>query len=415
VADARAWQAAGLKVAVVSAYPPSRNSLNEFGSHLVRHLAEHESVREVVVIADRDEAPADAADAARPPAADAAPVTVERVWRFNALDSAVRIRRALARHAPDAVIFSVQFATFGDRKVPGALGLLAPAAVRRVDRPVTVVLHNLADRVDLSAAGFTSSRAMAAVMHLAGRMLTRMLLRADLLALTIPSYVDFVRESYRARNAVLAPHGTFEVAPPPDFDVRPTRGGRRSILAFGKFGTYKRLDVLIAAYRELLGRGGYDDVDLVLAGTDSPNSPGYMAGIARENADLGHLVLTGYVAEEDVPVLFREATAVAFPYVSTTGSSGVLHQAGEHGCAAVLPRVGDLVHTVEDEGYCGEYFEPGDSGDLADALARVLDDDALRADLARRNYAAAAALPMSDVVHWHLLHLRRLLAEGTAA
>ena len=102
---------------------------------------------------------------------------------------------------------------------------------------------------------------------------------------------------------------------------------------------------------------------------------------------------------------------VAFPYTSTTGSSGVLHQAGEYGRAAVLPRIGDLVDILEEEGFRGVYFEPGDSQSLADALAAVLDDPALRTELGRRNFAAASGIPMSEVVQWQLVHVRRVLAR----
>ena len=107
--------------------------------------------------------------------------------------------------------------------------------------------------------------------------------------------------------------------------------------------------------------------------------------------------------------LFSSATVVAFPYTSTTGSSGVLHQAGEYGRAAVLPRIGDLIDIIEEEGFLGVYFEPGDATSLADALAEVLDDPEQRVSLGRRNFAAASGIPMSEVVHWHLIHIQRLL------
>ena len=136
-----------------------------------------------------------------------------------------------------------------------------------------------------------------------------------------------------------------------------------------------------------------------------------MAGVAEQNRGLPGLTLTGYVEEADVAPLFRSSTGVAFPYTSTTGSSGVLHQAGEYGRAAVLPRIGDLVDIIEEEGFRGMYFEPGDPASLADALAKVLDDPSLQVELGRQNFAAAAGIPLSEVVHWHLVHLRRVLGR----
>lgn len=385
-----------LRVGVVTAFPPGRNSLNEFGFHLVKHLARQAEVGEVLLYSD-------VTDAGSPAPVDG--VTACPSWTFNSVTNIVRLTRAIRRTRPDAVLFNLQFATFGDKRIPGALGLLSPAVLRLFRVPTVVVLHNLADNVDMQDAGFAGSATTARLMKFAGRILTRALLRADLVALTIPRYVEYLQESYGATNALLAPHGSFEEVACPSFGIP---DGRRRILAFGKWGTYKTVDVLVEAYQELLDRG-YDDLELVLAGTDSPNSAGYMQSVAERFSDLPDLIFTGYVAEEEVAPLFSSATVVAFPYTSTTGSSGVLHQAGEYGRAAVLPRIGDLIDIIEEEGFLGVYFEPGNATSLADALAEVLDNPEQRVSLGRRNFAAASGIPMSEVVHWHLIHIQRLL------
>ena len=385
-----------LVVGVVTAFPPGRNSLNEYGFHLVRHLSSLEEVREVVVFSDVT----DAGVAVPMPG-----VRFVGSWTFNDVANLVRVARAVRRERPDAVILNLQFATFGDKKIAGALGLLLPMVLRLLRVPTLVVLHNLADNVDMRDAGFATSARSARLLTVAGRILTRAILCANLVALTIPRYVDFLRERYRAKNVVLAPHGSFEEIARPSFGVP---DGRRAIMAFGKWGTYKTVDMLVHAYQELLARG-YDDLRLVLAGTDSPNSPGYMDDVARRYADVAHLELPGYIAETDIPGLFLDATVVAFPYTSTTGSSGVLHQAGEYGRAAVLPRIGDLVDIIEEEGFAGVYFEPGDPVSLADALAAVLDDADKREQLGRQNFAAASGVPMAEVVQWHITHIQRLL------
>ena len=144
---------------------------------------------------------------------------------------------------------------------------------------------------------------------------------------------------------------------------------------------------------------------MVIAGTDSPNSPGYLAGIQASTDDLDNVVFTGYVEEEDVAGLFTSAAVTAFPYTSTTGSSGVLHQAGMYGRAAVLPAIGDFLQVIEEEGFIGMYFEPDDASSLADALAKTLDDDELTTEHGRRNYLAATGIPMAEVIDWHLWHL----------
>ena len=57
-----------LKLALVSAFPPGRQSLNEYGLHLAREMAARSDVSEVVVLADRlaEEAPEVVLIAVRP-------------------------------------------------------------------------------------------------------------------------------------------------------------------------------------------------------------------------------------------------------------------------------------------------------------------------------------------------------------
>jgi glycosyltransferase involved in cell wall biosynthesis len=200
----------------------------------------------------------------------------------------------------------------------------------------------------------------------------------------------------------LSPHGTFET---PATEVQPAAG--RTLLTFGKFGTYKRIEPLVEAYRVLL-EAGYDDVEVVVAGTDAANSPGYLDEVRAANADLPGLTYTGYVAEEDVPGLFAASTMVVFPYTGTTGSSGPLHQAGAAGRAAVLPAIGDFIEVIGEEGFTGETFEPGDAMSLASAIVRLLEDDEHREAMGRQNGLAARALSIVDVADWHVLQMEAL-------
>ncbi|KAG1648128.1 putative histidine kinase 1 [Nymphon striatum] len=312
-------------------------------------------------------------------------------WKFNSLTNPIRLYRAIKRARVDAVIVNLQFATFGDTKLAGGLGLLVPALLAKTGIPTGVILHNLVDNVDMEDAGFADNKLMARVMNFAGEMLTHTILQADYL----------LQEKYGATNALLTPHGSFEEITEPKFGMPE---GPRKILAFGKFGTYKTVDVLVEAYRMLLDRG-YEDIELVIAGTDSPNSPGYLAGVQATCTDLANVEFTGYVEEEDVAGLFESSAVTAFPYTSTTVSSGVLHQAGSYGRAAVLPAIGDFAEVIEEEGFVGLYFEPGDATSLADAIAKMLDDDNLVTEHGRRNFLASTGIPMSEVIDWHLLHL----------
>jgi glycosyltransferase involved in cell wall biosynthesis len=389
-----------VKLGVVTTFPPGKGTLNEYGYHFVRHLEAKPEVTDLALFVDEL------------PAGETYPVR-ERSraivsWKHGSIGNAVRIWRAVRREKPDAVIFNIQFTSFGSGKIAAALGLMTPALLHATGTTTIVLLHNLMDTVDLKGAGFRMSGPAEWLTRTVGRFITKSILRADLVAVTIPTYVELLRDRYGATNVVLAPHGTFDDVP----DLPRDPAGRRTIMAFGKFGTYKKIESLVAAYRLL--RAEDARTELVIAGTDSPNAAGYLAGIAEANADLPGLTFTGYVAEEDVPGIFLGSDVVVFPYTSTTGSSGVLHQAGEHGRAVALPDIGDLAELIREEGYSAVTFQPDDPADLARAIRGLLDDDDARHAMGAANLAAARGLPMADIVDWYLIHLDEIAADRTA-
>ena len=394
-----------MRIAIVTAHPPSRSSLNEYAYHFVRFLkTKVEHVEEIVLLLD--ELPE---GQTYPSEQNQAEVPVRNVpcWNFNALDNALRIRRAVRAANPDIVLFNIQFASFGDRKIPATLGLLTPWLLKMDRRNVVVLLHNIMETVNLKSAGFGSNPLVETVIRTFGNVVTRFILAADWVAVTIPKYVEILEGKYGAKNVLLAPHGSFEEPTATEPSTMP--GGAPTVMTFGKFGTYKTVDLLVEAHAELLKK--HTDMRLVIAGTDSPNAAGYLQGVRDKYAHVPNVEYTGYVAETDVPRIFGEAWVVAFPYTSTTGSSGVLHQAGGYGKAVVLPNLGDFAELVLEEGYDAEFFEPTSAASLAESIARVVDNPDRQQEIGLRNYTAANGLPITEVVDWYLIHFEELLKK----
>ena len=394
-----------MRIAIVTAHPPSRSSLNEYAYHFVRFLkTKVEHVEEIVLLLDElpegQTYPAEQNQAA-------VPVRNVPCWKFNALDNALRIRRAVRAVNPDIVLFNIQFASFGDRKIPATLGLLTPWLLKLDQRNVVVLLHNIMETVNLKSAGFGSNPLVETVIRTFGNVVTRFILAADWVAVTIPKYVEILEGKYGAKNVLLAPHGSFEEPTATEPSTMP--GGAPTVMTFGKFGTYKTVDLLVEAHAELLKK--HTDMRLVIAGTDSPNAAGYLQGVRDKYAHVPNVEYTGYVAETDVPRIFGEAWVVAFPYTSTTGSSGVLHQAGGYGKAVVLPNLGDFAELVLEEGYDAEFFEPTSAASLAESIARVVDNPDRQQEIGLRNYTAANGLPITEVVDWYLIHFEELLKK----
>ncbi len=376
-------------IAVVTALAPSSTTLAEYGLHLLRALAAKQTARIVALVEDDPELDYP----------DIPGVEIVPAWRFDSVTNPIRIARAARRCGADAVLLNAHFTSFGSSKPAAALGLATPLALRAAGIRTITLLHNIVETVDLGTAGFGGSRVLQATLRAIGSAVTWVVLRSDLVATTMPRYVEILRSKYRTDNVVLIPHGAFDVPAPPAESPAPTR-----ILTFGKFGTYKRVEPVIEALRTL----GRDDLQLVVAGTDSPNTPGYLADVeARLGGPDVHF--TGYVPEEELETRFREATIAVFPYTGTTGSSGVLHQAGSFGCPPVMPHLGDLADLVAHEGYTGVYFTPDDTSDLARAMAELLDDPQRRREIAHHNYRAACGLPIDDLADWYLAHAGRLV------
>jgi len=395
-----------MKLAIITALPPSKVTLTEYGYHLVKSFRSQEEVEELILLTD--EVPEESILEA---SAGECKVTVKPCWSFNSYKNVWSVQKAISQTRPDAILFNLQFLKFGDKKVPAALGLLLPALCRLRGIPTIVLLHNILEQVDLDNAGFTGNKWLQKLYGCIGTILTRTVLCADVVAVTISKYVDILNKKYKTGNIALIPHGSFEVPPKPSYELPK---GALKIMAFGKFGTYKKVEVLIEAV-ELVRTRIQTDLEIVIAGTDSPNTPGYLHAVHEKYAHVSNLTFTGYVEEEDVPRLFNESAVVVFPYTSTTGSSGVLHQAGSYGKAVVLPDIGDLSILIREEGYAGEFFAPGDASSLADALEAIITDNLRRMLLGQVNYAAACSLPMDKITAMYLDQFKNILEKSNNA
>jgi glycosyltransferase involved in cell wall biosynthesis len=391
-----------MKIAVICAYPPSRGTLTEYNFHFINHFINKKEVSELIIITDKLPNnclyPKDTNDK----------VKIIDCWTFNSYTSVWNIIRAVNNHKPDIVLFNIQFLSFGDKKIPAALGLMLPAWFKITKNNVVVLLHNIVEQVDLSTAGITKNKILSFLFNSIGTFLTKRLLKADLLTLTISKYVEILEKKYNKTNIALIPHGAFEVPPIPDFNEGATPW---SVMAFGKFGTYKKVEILIDAVLLLRIRLKMP-IEIVIAGTDNPNAIGYLNRIKKNYNGLNDIHFTGYVEEVDVPTIFKKSTVVVFPYTSTTGSSGILHQAGSYGKAVVLPNIGDLSKLVEEEGYRGEFFDPENVNSLANAIERVLLSNRYRRILGEKNYIASASLPMADITDWYIFHFNEIIKKN---
>jgi glycosyltransferase involved in cell wall biosynthesis len=373
-----------VKLCLVTSFPPSRGGLSEYGFHVARALAELPQL-DLTILSDDLSVPQPELEGFR----------VIRCWSFNSLANPLRLARAIRRLQPDIVWFNLGFASFGNRPAPAFFGIAIPPLLRGLGFYTHVTLHQLMDTMDLADARVPYPR----LYRLGGWIATRLLLMSNSISVLIPAYRKTLMDKYKGDNVHFRPHGILFGRPEiPD----PTRrvDAVRRILAFGKWGTYKRLEPLIEAFEKVSARE--KNVRLVVAGGNHPETPGYVESVAQQYADRPDMEFRGYVPEDDIAELFRGSNLAVLAYSSSAGSSGVAHLACEYGLpivAADLPEFRDMA-TAEGLAVC--FYEPRNTDRLADALISLLNHPEWQQQMAKRNFTAALRMTMPAVVRQYL-------------
>jgi len=405
-----------MRICLVATFPPSGRQLNEYAFHIARELNRHSDV-ELIILADELTSYAFATDEnGRPlevdPRAELPGFNVIRCWKFGSLSTPWRLLSTIRKLKPDVVWFNLVFSSFATPENPFAAfaGLSVPALVRAAGFYTHITLHHIIEHVDFAAAGVRRER----LFRIGTDVATRALLRANSVSVLLPGYRHTLVSKYAAQNVLLGTHGTFASEPtPPDFSKRGNPHHR--ILAIGHWGTYKRLETLMAAFPKVWER--VPEAMLVIAGANHHTRAGYWEAV--RDAQPSHLPIEfrGYVAEEDIPELFQSASVLVLPYDSATGSSGPAHQACEYGLPIVCADLPDFRGMVTDEDMTVLFYRVGDADHLADQLAQILRSRELQHEMAEQNFAAGLHMTMRNVIanylRWFRLHhAKRAISQG---
>ena len=376
-----------MKICLVTAFPPSRGGLSEYGFHIARELRQNRLLSLTVL--------ADTVPDLQQPEPD-----VIRCWNFNDRGSARKILRTVREINPDVVWFNLLFTTFGHDPLAAFQGLTLPLRTRLGGFYTHVTLHHLMDFIDLEGAGVRFPR----LYRVAGRVSTKMLLLSNSVSVLMPAYRNVLLKKYGGGNVHFRAHGILAQHPEhPDFSRRgnPTQ----HILAFGKWGTYKRLEPLIEAFQAV--RTKHPDAKLVIAGGNHPRTPGYVESLAAQYSSLG-IEFTGYVPEEKIADLFRSASIAVMPYSSATGASGVAHLACAYGVPIISSNLPEFVHMATEEGMAIKFYQANDVGDLAEKLGELLESRQQQRTMAIQNFSAAIRMTMPSIIHEYVRHFVRI-------
>ncbi len=384
-----------MKICLIAAFPPSGGPLCEYSLHIAREIQRHPGV-ELTVLAD-ELTEADGVAREGHGTAELPGFQVIRCWKFGSLKTPVRLLREVRRIQPDVVWFNLVFSSFGNHENPLAAfaGLLVPALTRSAGFYTHITLHHIVEHVDFAANGIRRER----LYRLGTNFITRSLLKAHSVSVLLSSYRRTLIQKYAAENIVLGTHGVFTPLPsPPDFSKRNNPDVR--ILAFGHWGTYKRLEPLIEAFPAVLAK--IPNARLVIGGGNHPARPGYWESV-RDSMDPALPVkFLGYVPQAEVSELFRTSSVLVMPYNSSTGSSGPAHQACEYGVPIVCADIPDFRCMATDEEMAISFYGLGKAEELADKLIAILQSEAVQREMGGRNYWAGIQMTMANIARTYL-------------
>jgi len=371
-----------MRICLVTAFPPSTQRINEYGLHLATQAREQHA--DLIVLADEYE----------PRLPELNGFEVRRCWAFNSVATPWRILAAAREAKADVVWFNLVYSTFGDQPLAAFLGLCAPLLLRLCGFRTHVTLHHMMENVDLRHADIRFPR-----LYLwAGTLATRVLLKAHKVSVLLDQYHDELTRRYGATNVNVHRHGILGAMPePPDFS---RRKDEFRVLAFGKFGRYKRLEVMLDAWAAV--KQQVPTAKLIIAGQDHPNRVGYMAELAEQHKNDSSIEFLGYLPEDGIGAVFSRCNVAVLPYSSSGGPSGVAHQAAQFGLPLIGSSIGDIVNVCTEEGMAIDYYRTDDAADLAEKIIALARDPERERRMAEQNYAAALAMTMPKIVAQYL-------------
>ena len=208
-------------------------------------------------------------------------------------------------------------------------------------------------------------------------------------------------------DVVVVPYGATRLpATEPDTDAEAGRtlaAADRYVLALGTVEPRKDLPSLVGAFDAIAGRR--PDLCLVIAGPDGWGSTALDAARAA-SPHRDRIRRLGWVTDREALALLRGAAVYAYPSVYEGFGLPPL-EAMAAGTPVVCSTAGSLPEVVGDAAVT---VAPGDTDALADAIARVLDDDALVAQLRERGERRARGFTWDRTADGLVDTYRRLAA-----
>ncbi len=384
----------GIKLCVVSSFPPDLGGQADYGWHIVHGLEHTGRFREITVLAAGGAAAAEERHIA-------GAVTVRRVWQRDDLLAPWRLLGAIHEESPDVAWFSLGYTLFGRSRLSCFLGCTLPMIVQHLGIPTVVTLHEVYEHSKPISLGLKNGW----LTDRGARLATRMLLQVGMVCVTLRRYASHLERGYGAHRLCHLPLGVYRLPDP----LPPAPGPSHDILIFTAHAPYKGTPVLLEAFPQV--RHALPQATLTVAGSDHPRFPGYLAELRERTNGLPGVRWLGPQTEAQLGEAFAQARVAVLPYTATTGASSGLHYAAAFGRPVVVSDLPDLRAAAEEENLWVNYVPPGDPAALAETLIRLLADPAEQAIQAAHNLEVARTMTLQHTCARYARLFERV-AEG---
>jgi glycosyltransferase involved in cell wall biosynthesis len=374
-----------MKIVFISAFSPSRLGLNEYALKLIEQAHHHPDV-EILILADRNKK-------GMPESELPKNVKIERIWSYNNPMNPIILVYRIVKEDPDIIWYNLILSTFGDKKIPAFLGFITPLCLKILGYKQYATLHHLVEFMDLSETRFVGQRK---IIILFAKICQMILTRSTHLCLLLNKYVDCIQTSYSGLNPFRTHHGF----PTVSIKSRNLINTRFSILVFGKFGSYKKLNFAIECIRKL--RIKHPGINMIVAGSSHPSYPGYYEDFSKKYVNEPGVSFLGYVLEEKLSEVFLSADLVFLPYSSATGISGVAHHAASFGLPVVAPNIPDFIDMELEESIIQLRFTAGSVEHATSCIEQLYENKEMWQKLSDQNLNAAKVRNFRQVFESYL-------------
>jgi glycosyltransferase involved in cell wall biosynthesis len=178
------------------------------------------------------------------------------------------------------------------------------------------------------------------------------------------------------------------------------------LLYVGRWRPHKNIVTMIGAFQEIAGQRTGKDLHLVVAGSNDRRRRGLVDGTTPDVTR--RLRFTGYVSDADLPAVYALATALIAPsFAEGFGLTALEGMAG--GVPVIAANAGALPEVC---GNAALLVDPRSVTEMADAMGRVLSDQVLRNQLAKKGRAQSRRFTWEEASHLTLGVYREELASG---